>query len=290
MSRITANGLSFAIDEAGQGDTVALLLHGFPEARQSWGGQLSALAALGWRVVAPDLRGYGETDRPAEKAAYGIEHLVEDVDALFDALGARHRILIGHDWGGVIAWQTALRGRLHLDGLVILNAPHPLVFDRELRRGWRQRLMSWYVLFFQLPWLPEKALTAGRGRAIKRALKGHSPDFPDDLLGLYRRNITAPGAATAMINYYRVNMTRLSAGLEGREPIAVPTLMIWGEDDQALGIALAEGNEAHVRDLTLKRLPGVSHWVQQDASDQVNALISAWARDKGLAEEGLAEG
>jgi pimeloyl-ACP methyl ester carboxylesterase len=283
MSRITANGLSFAIDEAGQGDTVALLLHGFPEARQSWSGQLSALAALGWRVAAPDLRGYGETERPVGKADYGIEHLVEDVDALFEALGARHRILIGHDWGGVIAWQTALRGRLHLDGLVILNAPHPLVFERELRRGWRQRLKSWYVLFFQLPWLPEKALTAGRGRAIKRALKGHSPDFPDDLLRLYRRNITQPGAATAMVNYYRANMTRLAAGLEGRGAITVPTLLIWGEDDQALDIALTEGNAEYVRDLTVKRLPGVSHWVQQDASDQVNALVMAWARDRGLA-------
>jgi pimeloyl-ACP methyl ester carboxylesterase len=283
MSRVTANGLSFAIDEEGQGDTVALLLHGFPEARQSWSGQLSALAALGWRVAAPDLRGYGETDRPAARVAYGIDHLVEDVDALFEALGAGHRILVGHDWGGVIAWQTALRGRLHLDGLVILNAPHPLVFERELRRGWRQRLKSWYVLFFQLPWLPEKALTAGRGRAVKRALKGHSPDFPDDLLGLYRRNITASGAATAMLNYYRVNMTRLAAGLEGKGPITVPTLLIWGEDDQALDIALTEGVAEHVRDLTLKRLPGVSHWVQQDTPDQVNALITAWAGDRGLA-------
>ena len=281
-NRLAANGLDFAIDAAGEGDTVALLLHGFPESRASWRNQLKPLADLGWRVIAPDLRGYGETTRPAAREAYAIEHLVEDVDALFEAAGAKRRILVGHDWGGVIAWQAALRGRLTLDGLVILNAPHPLVFQRELRRGWRQRLMSWYVLFFQLPWLPERALTAGRGRAIARALKSHSPNFPDDLLALYRRNICAPGAATAMINYYRVNVSKLTAELEGKPSIAAPTLLLWGEQDQALDIALTDGVEDHVADLTLQRLPGVSHWVQEDASDTVNARVAAWARQKGL--------
>ena len=280
---IEANGLSFAIDEAGNGDTVALLLHGFPEARQTWRRQLPALAVLGWRAVAPDLRGYGDSSRPSGQEPYRIEHLAADVAALFETLGARRKILIGHDWGGVIAWQAALRGVTDLDGLVILNAPHPVVFDRVLNAGWKQRRKSWYVLFFMLPGLPEWQMAGNAGRNTVRALTSTTSHFDADLLEILRHNIVQPGAATAMINYYRANATRLTGIERAKRPIETPTLMIWGEDDMALDIALTEGNEAFVNDLTLRRLPGVSHWVQQDAPDEVNRLIAQWARDKGLA-------
>lgn len=282
MEHIAANGLDFAVETAGEGDTVALLLHGFPEAKEAWRAQVPAFAALGWRVVAPDLRGYGRTTRPADKAAYDVAPLVEDVRALFEASGARRRVLVGHDWGGVIAWQAALRG-LALDGLVILNAPHPAAFERELKRGWRQRLKSWYVLFFQLPWLPEAALTAGRGRAIARALRGHWPAFPKELLDIYRDNICSPGGATAMLNYYRVAAHGLMRGLDPNQPLAVPTLLLWGERDAALDVALTEGMEELVDDLTLQRLPA-SHWVEHEAAGAVNAAVAAWARRKGLAD------
>src|SRR4051812_11425604 len=168
--RVRANGLTFTIDEAGGGDKVALLLHGFPESRAAWRAQLPYLAQLGWRAVACDLRGYGDTDRPSRKTDYRIGHLVDDVVALFEVLGASHRLLIGHDWGGVIAWQTALRP-VALDGLVILNAPHPAIFRRVLRRNWRQKLRSWYVLFFQLPWLPETYLTGNNGQGLVQTLR-----------------------------------------------------------------------------------------------------------------------
>ena len=280
---IEANGLSFAIDEAGNGDTVALLLHGFPEARQTWRRQLPALAELGWRAVAPDLRGYGDSSRPSGQEPYRIEHLAADVAALFEALGARRKILIGHDWGGVIAWQAALRGVADLDGLVILNAPHPVVFDRVLRDGWKQRRKSWYVLFFVLPGLPEWQMAGNGGRGTVRALTSTTTHFDADLLEILRHNIVQPGAATAMINYYRANAARLTGFDRATRPIETPTLMIWGEDDMALDIALTQGNEAFVRDLTLRRLPGVSHWVQQDAPEEVNRLIGEWALGKGLA-------
>jgi pimeloyl-ACP methyl ester carboxylesterase len=269
---LAANGLEFAIDEAGEGPDVALFLHGFPEARATWRRQLPYLADLGWRAVAPDLRGYGDSSRPALQADYLIDRLVEDVEGLFQSLGARRRLLIGHDWGGVIAWQAALSGRVRLDGLVILNAPHPTVFQRVLNSGWRQRLRSWYVAFFLLPGLPEWQLTAGGARAIGRALEGVSPD----LIALYRRNIAQPGAATAMLNYYRANALTLSAQTAPTRPLATPTLMIWGEDDVALDVALTQGNEAFVSDFTLVRLPGVSHWVQQEAPDRVNQAIGDW--------------
>jgi pimeloyl-ACP methyl ester carboxylesterase len=270
--KLAANGLEFAIDEAGDGPDVALFLHGFPEARATWRRQLPHLAGLGWRAVAPDLRGYGDSSRPTSKADYHIDRLVDDVAGLFEALGARRRLLIGHDWGGVIAWQAALSGRVALDGLVILNAPHPAVFQHVLNSGWRQRLRSWYVAFFLIPGLPEWQLTAGGARALGQVLEGVAPD----LIALYRKNIAQPGAATAMLNYYRANALALSAQSPPAQPLTTPTLMIWGEGDVALDVALTEGNEAFVSDFTLVRLPGVSHWVQQEAPERVNQAIAGW--------------
>ena len=278
---LNANGLDFAVDIAGEGDTVALLLHGFPESRASWKSQLQDLAQLGWQVAAPDLRGYGESSRPAGVEPYRIAHLEDDVAALFDALGARRRILVGHDWGGVIAWQAALKG-LPLDGLVILNAPHPRLFKLALK-GWEQRLRSWYVLFFLLPWLPELQLTRRQGRGLTSVLKRQSPNFSPELLETLRRNITAPGAATAMINYYRANALDLPSPPRSARPLAIPTLVIWGEEDVALSLSLTEGLDQVVADLTLRRLPGVSHWVQQDAPAEVSHAIADWARSRGLA-------
>ncbi len=278
---LDANGLTFTVDVAGEGDTVALLLHGFPESRASWRRQVEALPALGWRVAAADLRGYGDSSRPEGLEAYGIGHLVDDVSALFEALGARRRILIGHDWGGVIAWQAALR-RMPLDGLVIINAPHPTLFRRALKT-WEQRRRSSYIAFFLMPLLPELQLTARDGRGLVWALKRQSRNFPPDLLETYRRNVLAPGAATAMLNYYRANARGLPAPGPRREPIQAPTLLIWGEEDVALGPELANGNEAFVANLTVRRLPGVSHWVQQDAPELTNQIISDWARAQGLA-------
>jgi pimeloyl-ACP methyl ester carboxylesterase len=276
---LAANGLTFAADRAGDGDTVALLLHGFPECRQSWRRQLPALAGLGWTAVAPDLRGYGESSRPKDVEAYRMEALVADVASLFEVLDAKRRILIGHDWGGAIAWAAALSG-VPLDGLVILNAPHPARFHEELKT-WDQRRRSWYMAFFQLPWLPETILTRGEGRPLMRDLLRQSANFRPELLERMRRNILAPGAATAMLNYYRANVRRIAHAAPAKR-IEVPTLLIWGEDDVYLSPRLASGLELLVSNLTVHRLPGVSHWVQQDAPDEVNRLILDWARREGL--------
>ena len=279
---VEANGLTFACDECGEGNDVALLLHGFPEARFSWRHQLPALAALGWRAVAPDLRGYGDSSRPRDRDAYAILHLVEDAAALFDALGARRRLLIGHDWGAVIAWSFAIAQARPLDGLIVMNVPHPDVFRRVLRHSWRQRLRSWYVLFFQLPWLPERALTLGHARAVARAFTGmaRNPDaFPPEVLARYRENATQPGAMTAMIDYYRANAGAFMKGAPA-PPLATPTLMVWGEHDTALGLELTEGYDGLVDDFTLVRLPDASHWVQQDAPEAVNAAMKRWLAAK----------
>jgi pimeloyl-ACP methyl ester carboxylesterase len=278
---LAANGLTFVADCAGEGGTVALLLHGFPECRQSWRAQLPALGGLGWRAVAPDLRGYGASSRPEGKEAYRIERLVEDVAALFEALGARRRILIGHDWGGAIAWSTALQG-VPLDGLVILNAPHPARF-RQALKTWDQRRRSWYMAFFQLPWLPELMLTWRGGRQLTEGLARQTRHFPPELLETMRRNVIAPGAATAMLNYYRANVLRLATAAPVTKPLGVPTLLIWGENDIYLSPTLASGLGPYVTDLTVHRLPGASHWVQQDFPAQVDRLIAEWALRERLA-------
>lgn len=284
---IEANGLSFMIDECGEGPDVALCLHGFPESRYSWRFQLPLLAGLGWRAVAPDLRGYGQSSRPGRKSDYRIEHLMADVGGLFDALGARRRLLIAHDWGAAIAWGFAIEQVRRLDGLVIMNVPHPSVFLANMASNPAQWKKSWYIGFFQLPWLPELALTARNAEGIAQAFSGMAVDksrFPPEVLDHYRRNALIPGAMTAMINYYRANTSTMRRWAPGQAAvIETPTLMLWGEEDAALGIELTEGYEDLVRDFTLKRFPGVSHWVQQEAPEAVNAALEAWLRAKSLA-------
>ena len=284
--QIEANGLTFTIDECGEGDNVALCLHGFPESRFSWRFQMPLLAKLGWRVVAPDLRGYGGSSKPAGKAAYRLPHLLDDVSALYDALGAKKRLLVAHDWGALIAWAFAIEQRRDLDGLVIMNVPHPVVFQEVYKSSPAQRKKSWYAVFFQLPWLPEWVLTRNGAKAIGEAFAGMAIDksrFPEDVLAHYRANALLPGAMTAMVNYYRANTGELNRWSRANYPvIETPTLMVWGEEDAALGLELTEGYDGLVRDLTLNRLPGVSHWVQQEAPEAVNERLEAWLRAKAL--------
>jgi pimeloyl-ACP methyl ester carboxylesterase len=177
----------------------------------------------------------------------------------------------------------ASRRTLPLDGLIIMNVPHPKVFRDAMRRPSRQWLRSWYTLFFQLPWLPEALLRANNARAIAEAFSGMAIDksrFPAAVTDHYRANAMVPGALTAMINYYRANIRAIEA--EPAPMIDTPTLMIWGEEDAALGIELTEGYDALVRDFTLHRLPGVSHWVQQEAPEAVNAILKEWLSARAM--------
>ena len=289
--RVEANGLGFHVASCGDGDRLALLLHGFPECWYSWRLQMPVLADLGYRVWAPDLRGYGESDRPPRMQDYAIEKLLDDVAGLIDASGRDRVLLIGHDWGAVIAWYFAMRGLRPLERLVIMNVPHPGPFARELRT-WKQFRRSWYGGFFQLPRLPEAALRAGDYRAIRQAFLGSAIDksrFPEEALRVYRDAAAQPGALTAMLNYYRA-LVRGGGGERqralGLPIIEVPTLMIWGVEDIALAVETTYGTEEHVRDLTLRYLPNVSHWVQQEAPEIVNAMLSAWLRGERVPEAG----
>lgn len=284
---LEANGLSFVIDEAGEGDNVALFLHGFPESKHSWRHQLPLLARLGWRAVAFDQRGYGDSSRPKGVKAYDIENLMADAGAVFDGLGAKRRLLIAHDWGAAVAWAFAMDRVRDLEGLVIMNVPHPAVFAQNITANPAQRKKSWYIFFFQIPWLPEWVLTRKGAELIGRAFSDMAVDksrFSEADLAHYRQNALKPGAATAMVNWYRAGARNgMKKWAPGKAPmIDIPTLMIWGEEDTALGIELTEGYAPYVKDFTLQRLPGVSHWVQQEAPEAVNARLEAWLNEKGL--------
>ena len=276
---VHANGLSFNVAVAGSGDRLALCLHGFPESSFSWRYQMPLLAQLGYQVWAPDLRGYGSTSRPTGVEAYSLDNLRADVAALIEASGARQTVLIGHDWGALIAWNYAMFGRLPIDRLIIMNVPHPALAEKGLRTL-RQLKKSWYIFFFQLPRIPEWALSLNGYGAIARAFRGMAVDksrFPAEVTRVYQEAAAQPGALTAMLNYYRALLRNVSANRKrGTPQIKVPTLMLWGEVDAALGKELTYGTDRYVSDLTLRYLPNVSHWVQQEAPETVNLMMEAW--------------
>lgn len=278
-----ANGLDFELVEAGEGDRLALLLHGFPELNHSWRHQIPTLAARGWRVWAPNLRGYGASDRPEGVRAYALDRLVADVAGLIEASGAREVLLMAHDWGAIIAWAVAILHPDLIDRLVILNVPHPRTAEREIRK-WRQLRKSWYIFFFQIPWLPEAILGARGASRIGRLFLKSSVDkerFPPDERELYRRAAARPGALTAMLNYYRALLRHRHSVDLGDAIVRVPTLVIWGEQDLALDIHLLDGLEQWVPDLEVVRLPHSSHWVQQDTPEEVNAALEEWLERRG---------
>ena len=285
---VQTNGLRFHVASCGEGDRLALCLHGFPECWYSWRYQLPLLARLGYRAWAPDLRGYGESDRPLGIPAYAIERLMDDVAGLIDAAHPQSTLLLAHDWGAIIAWYFAMRRYRPLERLVIMNVPHPGVMRRALRTP-RQLLRSWYVFFFQIPRLPEAVLRARNCRVIADMFSKMAVDksrFPGEVLDVYRRNAAYPGALTAMINYYRAAVRGGAARQEGLglPTIETPTLMIWGEQDAALGKETTYGTDAFVPHLTLRYLPGVSHWVQQEAPETVNAMLEAWLSGQPVPE------
>ncbi len=298
---ISANGIDFevAVAEPQSGNAgprkLALLLHGFPELNYSWRFQIPVFAKAGYAVWAPNLRGYGNTSRPQGIDAYRLDTLVEDVAGLIDAAKAQgiadEVCLVAHDWGGAIAWSFMLGKVRPIERFIVMNLPHPKRFTEELRT-WKQFKRSWYTVFFQIPWLPEKLLGARRAEAIGRAFYDMAVDksrFPDEVLDVYRNAALKPGALTAMVNYYRAAMrrrTRFQDMWADPEIIETPTLMLWGEEDSALCVETTDRTEPLMRDFTLRRIPNVSHWVQQEAPETVNAMVDAWLGGQQVPQAG----
>ncbi|HEY0607587.1 MAG TPA: alpha/beta hydrolase [Herpetosiphonaceae bacterium] len=272
----TVNGVRLHCAVAGSGPLL-LLLHGFPEFWYSWRHQIPVLAEH-FTVVAPDLRGYNDSDKPARISDYTTPLLVEDVVQLIRSFGYERAIVAGHDWGGVVAWSTALARPDVVEKLIVLNIPHPRLFTQHLLTNPRQRLRSWYILAFQVPWLPEMVLRANNYQAIEEAFRGmavHKEVFSDEVIAEYKRALDKPGALTGAINYYRAS-TRLASGRFWLDvdPVAkMPVMLIWGEQDTALGKELNQGLERYVPNLTKRFIPDASHWVQQDRPDLVNQCM-----------------
>jgi epoxide hydrolase 4 len=275
---VQANGLRFAVRTAGSGDKLALFLHGFPEAWFSWRHQMTHLAQLGYRVWAPDLRGYGDSERPTRVEDYATDRLVEDVAGLIDASGSKDVTLITHDWGGVVGWHFAMAAKRPLSRFVAMNIPHPRLFAKALRKPFGPQLRrSWYVFLFQLPRVPEWYLARQDYRAIRGAFSSMAIDkaaFPRELLDLYARSASTPGALSAMLAYYRAALRHPPGGQT--PTIETPTLLVWGEEDTALGKELTYGTDRFVTDLTTRYVPRCSHWVQQEKPREVNAILEEW--------------
>jgi len=261
---------------AGDGPLV-VLLHGFPEFWYSWRHQIRALARAGYRAVAPDLRGYNLSDKPRGVHSYRIPALVEDVAGLIRACGASRVTVVGHDWGGVVAWAFAMQHPELLDRLVVLNSPHPKSMARAIRTR-KQLLKSWYVFFFQLPWVPEVALRSRGFAAFVRAFQRDplvAGVFDRSDLGRYAAAWAGPGALTAMLNYYRA-LGRTGVGVT-RRPILAPTLVIWSDRDRYLGRELAEPDPDLVPNARVERIDA-SHWVQSEQPERVNELLLGFLR------------
>jgi epoxide hydrolase 4 len=268
-----ANGIRLHYVRQGTGPLI-LFLHGFPECWYSWRHQLAAFGQ-DFSAIALDLRGYNKSDKPQAQSAYSLEILVEDVKETIRALGYERCTLVGHDWGGAIAWSFAYAYPDWLDRLIVLNLPHPAKF-REGLQSPQQLLKSWYVGFFQLPILPELLLKANNYAAIRAIFERQAINpntFSAADLDSLIAAVAQPGALTSMLNYYRNIFQPHSLLTRTWGVLQVPTLMIWGENDVALGKELTEGTEQYVSNFSIQYIPHCSHWVQQEQPERVNRYI-----------------
>lgn len=261
--------LVFDVVDRGPADgTAVVLLHGFPETSASWDLVVPELAAAGYRVLAPDQRGYSPRARPRGRGAYRSAELVRDVLALADSAGAARFHVVGHDFGAAVAWKLAMEARERLLTLTALSVPHPAAFRRAALTG-AQGLRSWYMGFFQLPWLPEAMLTAGNWRSFKRNLERSG--LPEPFAERYLAALQQPGALTAALSWYR----GLRPLADARPvPVTTPTLLVWGRDDAYVhesGIRLTERHMAGP--YRLAALDGVNHWIPETAPEQVVELL-----------------
>jgi pimeloyl-ACP methyl ester carboxylesterase len=259
--------------EAGEGPLV-LLLHGFPEFWYGWRQQIQPLAAAGFRVVAPDMRGYNLSSRPKGVAAYEISRLAADIQKLIGELGAETASLVGHDWGGSVAWATAINHPEVVERLAILNAAHPRKLSQGLHHPDQLR-KSWYFFFFDFPDLPEAVVHADHWHFFRHFLRDARPAFTPAQTERYIEAWSQPGAASGMINYYRSSVRASQKKAEAAlRPIKAPTLVIWGQRDRYLGPELAEPEHDDVPNLDrVERLPDASHWVHHDEAERVTELL-----------------
>jgi pimeloyl-ACP methyl ester carboxylesterase len=260
--------------EVGEGPLI-VLLHGFPEFWYGWRAQIEPLAAAGFHVVAPDMRGYNLSTSPGEVDEYTSEKLAADVRGLIRERRAESAMLVGHDWGGTAAWLTAMNHPEVVDRLAILKAAHPRKLSQGLHHPAQLR-KSWYFFFFALPDLPETVVHANNWHFLRHFLHDANPPYTPEEMDRYIDAWSQPGAATGMINYYRSSVRTPQKQAEAAlRVIEAPTMVIWGDSDSYLGPELAEPDHDDVPNLVrVERLPNASHWVHHDEAEQVTRLLA----------------
>ncbi|MGA0556036.1 alpha/beta fold hydrolase [Larkinella sp. VNQ87] len=281
-TRLSVNGLSLHVVEAGPEDgPLLILLHGFPEFWWAWRHQITPLADCGYRVIVPDMRGYNRSDAPQEVTAYRLDTLVADVMALADLYGADRFHLVGHDWGGLIAWGVGTSHAERLERLVIMDAPHPDRWVEQALRHPTQALRSTYVALFQLPWLPETALGALDFAALRSTLErtARPHTFRAGEMKHYTEAWAHPGSLTAMLNYYRALRERKKPDQPAR--IQTPTLVLWGEKDSFLELHLAHAALELCDNGQLSIIEGATHWLHLEEPARVNAELMRFLDSEG---------
>ncbi len=280
------NGITLHCAVQGSGP-VMILLHGFPEFWYGWRHQIPVLSER-FKVIAPDMRGYNLSDKPAGVENYKIRNMVEDIRELIISQSREKVVLAGHDWGGVAAWALALRYPELLEKLIILNAPHPDIMEREIRNNPKQRSASSYTLLLSSEDGEEK-VSKDNFRFLRKAVFEGCLDpsgFDAEDREAYIKAWSQPGALTAMLNYYRAaavldnegrKKSSDSGGTREKNVVKVPSMVIWGEQDQALTLSLLDGLEEYVEDLSVRRIPEATHWVLHDAPSKVNSCILEFA-------------
>ena len=274
-SFIDTNGVRLHVAQAGPKSGVpVVLLHGFPEFWYGWRNQIPALVEAGCRVIVPDQRGYNLSGKPKGVKNYRVDELVKDVIGLIDALEYEKVNLVGHDWGAVVAWTLAILHPERLHKLGIMNVPHPAVMKRFLTRDLEQIRRSWYVFFFQLPWLPEAGMKRDNWRGAELALRGSGKihTFSKEDIVKYKEAWSQPGAMTSMLNWYRA-VIRHQPPMPKDVRVKVRTLMMWGMKDVALSHRMARPSMDLVDEGNLILFPEATHWVQHDAAGEVNHYL-----------------
>jgi epoxide hydrolase 4 len=273
------NGVALHVVLAGPASGKPLLfLHGFPEFWFGWRHQIYHFVSAGYRVIIPDQRGYNLSEKPAGIASYSIDLLAKDVVGILDDVTDSKAFVTGHDWGAIVTWYLAAHYSERVSRAAMLSVPHPRIFIKNLITNPLQLRKSWYVLFFQLPWLPERILRGRDWAFVVRALRDTSPRavFSDTDFEQYKESWARKGALTAMLNWYRAALLNPSKFAFDHEAsrVKVPALLIWGKNDQFAVEAMAKESLQYCDDGHLETLETATHWVQHEEPAEVNTLLS----------------
>ena len=278
---IATNGIKLHVMTDGpENGTAVILLHGFPQFHYGWKDQIPALVEAGFRVIVPDQRGYNLSDKPKGVSAYDVDILAKDIVGLFDHFGIQKAKLVGHDWGAVVAWTIAIEHPERLEKLAILNVPHPDVMADFVLHNSTQRKKSWYVFFFQIPWFVEWILSKNDFEYLGQMLtrSGRKNTFTETDMAEYKKAWSQKGALTGMLNWYRAAVRKSVRYAFSRKKaparrVSVPTMLLWGKRDIALSVDMAQPSIDLCDDGELTIYDKSTHWVQHDASVEVNQKL-----------------